>query len=123
MVWQLWQQSQSLRCRPSDLLGIRGSVRRFYFDRGIHKFGMRVENALSAAEASVRGKGKSGKSNQIMVNNARQQAMDKILKIDPLIAKKRYRDPALNMKPKEDPGESRGHSTNEDVEVGVGFLG
>ena len=84
-----------------------------------------MESALLEAENSVRSKGKSSKTNQIMVNNARQQVLDKMLRIDKGKAKGRYRDPALNMKPKENKlGESSGHpDRSEEIDVGVGFLG
>lgn len=58
-----------------------------------------------------------------MINNARQQALDKMLKIDKASAKGRYRDPALNIKPEDKLGESSGQSESSEIEVGVDFLG
>lgn len=124
-MWELWKRSQSLRVRPSDLVGIRGSVKAFYFDRGIWRFGNNVEVAVDAAEQQARKtRGKKSKVNEAMVSLARQQTLDKMLKIDPVKTKGRFKDPALNFK-----GPSKGKSGGQDKpirdaeDLGVGFLG
>lgn len=47
-MWQTWQVSQSLRKSPSDLLGIKNSVHRYYFDKAVWRFGSAIEADLNA---------------------------------------------------------------------------
>ena len=125
MVWELWKHSQAIRCRPSELCGIKGSIRQFYFDRGITRFGTGVENALDAAEASVRKR--KGKTSDAMLTVARQQVLDKKLRVKPEEKSSRYKDPAANFSKPEQAGKPSGQKIKmsddrDEIPMGIDFL-
>lgn len=123
-MWELWKNSQANRCLPSELCQITGSVRRFYFDRGITRFGTSVEQALEIAEANVRKR--KGKTSQTMINAARQQTLDKMLKIKPDEATKRYKDPAAGFTGRKESPKGKRITMSGDaneIHLGVDFLG
>lgn len=114
-----------MRVRPSDLVGFTDSIKRFYFDRGVWLFGTKVEAALQQAEQQARKNKK--KTSQAAVNMARQQVLDKMLKIPAERRAKRFKDPAIQFQGPAS-GKSGGQKiamsdNRNEIELGAGFLG
>ena len=104
-AWELWQRSQALHCKPSDLIGFESDVRAFYFDRGIWLFARGLEAEMDAA--SNRSKTEKGK------NGARKRILDfRLRSADPETPRK-FKDPAAPVGVPKAP---------EDVDLGSDFF-
>lgn len=90
MVWELWQRSKALRCKPSDLVGDYNSIEAFYFDRAVWRWASAVDYDIETA-ADNAGKGK--KSPEKFKQQARLKVLEKALKARGQPQK--YKDPAL----------------------------
>lgn len=79
--------SQSLRCRPSQLLKIKNDILAFCFDRAIWKFGATLENQLEEV---------ANKAKKPATANARKQMLLSQWLSEPG-SKGFYKDPAAAM--------------------------
>lgn len=84
LLWELWRRSKALSKQPSDLIGIRDPVKRFYVDRAIWMFGTQIENEMDEAGSKT----KDSRQGQA----ARTAVLNKYL--NPGLAVGQFRDPA-----------------------------
>lgn len=81
---------------PAQLVGFSSTVKAFYFNRGVWRFGTSIENALAEVENSrSSGKGKSKSAQWVTLN--RQRVLDKYLGATEEQKAKRYKDPAIRL--------------------------
>lgn len=77
---------------PSDLYEIEWPLARFYFNRGIYKWGKFVENRLEEVEATVRNQMKNRRGTETFVTSQRIAAFNKIFGLSVASA---YRQPDI----------------------------
>lgn len=71
MLWELWVRSKTWNQRPSDLVEIAGSYRRWCFDEAVAAFGNACEEVMEEARNSFGKKSKASDSQrQAKVENA-----------------------------------------------------
>ena len=92
LCWQVWNQTQALKCRPSDLYDIEWPLARFYFDRGIYWWGNFVEQKMQEAEQTVRQQMKNKKGTEMFVASTRIATFNKIFGLSTASA---FRQPEL----------------------------
>lgn len=91
-MWETWIATQSMRCKPSDLLGLQGSIAQYYFDRAVWAFGSAVQAELDAVEdAATRSKSKTSPKT---IQARKQMVLNKWIPA-PESTKGRYKDPAI----------------------------
>lgn len=93
-MWELWRRAKTFCTTPSSLLGLRpGSVKAFYFDRGIYLWATEIENEMNAAEARAKNrKLAAGMRSRILENHLSKWET-------PEEKAKRFRDPAAPKAP------------------------
>ncbi len=80
-LFNAWNMSRAMRCRPSEVYGIEaGSFEAYAFDSAVVRWGLAFEAALSDAT--------SGASNQAAAEAARQRVLRRWLP-----SERRYADP------------------------------
>ena len=80
--------SQSMRCRPSSLLGVMDPIVAFYTDRAAWTFASTIEQEMEAAVTRLP-KNAKDKAHQ----NARQRVLDAFLGIEESKQPQRFRSP------------------------------
>lgn len=80
--------SQSMRCRPSSLMGIDDTLTAFYADRATWTFATTIDNEMEAAVARLP-KNAKDKAHQ----RARQRVLDAFLGIEEAAQPERFRSP------------------------------
>ena len=64
----MWRLSQSVRTRPSELMGIRHTAVAFYFDRVVVSIGTAIESDIQEAQAKSKNNKAASVKAQLVLN-------------------------------------------------------
>lgn len=57
-----------MRCRPSDMLSLTGSIRRYFFDRAVWLFGSTLDSELEASAQNCKDDREMLRARQMVLN-------------------------------------------------------
>lgn len=84
----MWNLSQALRTRPSDILGLSDKIQCYYFDKAVWIFGTEVEADIERSSAKAK------------TDRGREQKRIQVLRkwIPEFSEQRKFKDPALRFR-------------------------
>ena len=67
-MWSTWRLSQSVRTRPSELMGIQHDAVAFYFDRVVAGIGTAIEQEIETAQQKSKNAAGAAVKAQLVLN-------------------------------------------------------